>query len=277
MSAAAHQALLANLGPIAAQRFQGEMGQIFAQYLAAADLLGRLHVVQAAEQKTGKQIRLNTLMREAIPGMTFATDLGFESLPFVRAIERIRKLTGMTKAAYQGLAERYRMAAFTIAGVSDVRLIEKIQGELINVLESGAPSGDFRKAVNALTDQAGIDRLAQFQIDTVFQTNVQTAYQNGRFEQMKDPAVAIALPYWQYATVGDGRVRPAHAALDGFVARNDDPVWRRIYPPSGYNCRCSAIAILADEAPDDADVPGLTRIPPAAASVPDPGFGGLAA
>lgn len=47
--------------------------------------------------------------------------------------------------------------------------------------------------------------------------------------------------FLQYSTVGDSRVRPEHAALDKFTAPKTDPVWRRIYPPNGWNCRCTVI------------------------------------
>lgn len=47
--------------------------------------------------------------------------------------------------------------------------------------------------------------------------------------------------YLQYTTVGDRNVRPEHQALDKFTAAKSDPVWRRIYPPNGWNCRCSVI------------------------------------
>lgn len=47
--------------------------------------------------------------------------------------------------------------------------------------------------------------------------------------------------YLEYTTVGDGRVRPEHKALDKFTALKTDPIWRRIYPPLAWNCRCTVI------------------------------------
>jgi SPP1 gp7 family putative phage head morphogenesis protein len=266
--------------PAQHQRFQSKMSDIVAQYLAAANIVGRLHVMQDANNKIGAAVPFSTLGVPSRPAQ-FADSvdngsLGFESVPFTQAIDRIRNLTPMTRLAFDALASRYKMQAFTIAGVSDVKLIDNIQQELLDTLKEGGTPDDFRKAVGALTSDAGVADLLDAQINTIFQTNVQTAYSNGRFAQMRDPAVAAALPIWQYHTVEDSHVRPAHAALDGFAAQYDDPVWRRIYPPCGYNCRCSVSAMSPSDAPDDASSPGLPRIPAAAASVPDPGFGGAA-
>lgn len=256
--------------PIAdpAVHFQTVLADQLGQYMAAADLLGRLHVMQAAKKRTGEEAPMNTLT-------TFAGTevLGFKSVAANGAIERIRNLTSYTKQAFDGLAQKYRMQAFTVSGVSDVGLIERIQKELGKTITEGGTRDEFIKAVKKLMSVSGSEELAALQLETVFQTNIMRAYQGGRFEQMKDPAVAEALPYWTYATAGDGRVRSSHAALDGFCARQDDPVWRKIYPPNGYNCRCTVYAVPT--ASTDADTPGLDRIPAAAADVPDAGFGGL--
>lgn len=267
-----HRKALAIAAPhILANDMQRKLADLYAQYLAAFDLLGRAHVIEAAQKKTGKKFKLATTT-------SFADGiLPFESVPFTQAIDRVLKLIGFSRMAFDGLSQRYKQQAFTIAGISDVKLIEQIKSALADVMASGGTEKDFQAAVNALTDQAGIARLSATQINTVFQTNVMTAYGNGRFEQMADPAVAAALPYWTYRTAGDDRVRPAHAALDGFTAKIKDPVWNRLYPPCGYNCRCMVTAELPDDVPDDADQPGSARIPLGAMSVPDPGFGGLAA
>ncbi len=210
-------------------QFQKQVGGVMAQYLAGFDLLGRAHVIEAAHKKTGKKFKLATSTR--------FTDLAFEKVPFTQAIQRVLNLIGMSRDAFDGLAQKYQKQAFTIAGISDVKLIEKIKDALADVMDSGGTIEDFRNAVNDLTSEASVEKLAQTQIDSVFQTAVQSAYQGGRLEQMSDPDVKAALPYWVYRTAGDDRVRESHDALDGFAARNDDPVWGKIYPPCGYNCR----------------------------------------
>lgn len=45
----------------------------------------------------------------------------------------------------------------------------------------------------------------------------------------------------------DLHTRPKHAALNGFTARADDPVWEYFYAPDGYGCRCRIRARSASD------------------------------
>lgn len=266
---------IASLPGVGSFTFQQKLAEVLAEYMAAFNLLGRLHVLQLVKQKTGQELPMNTRTAIQSPrfaeGASFTDALGFERVPPANALRRLRNLTAYTRAAYDALAERYKMQAFTVAGLTDVRLLDQVQQIMIDVVDRGGTTKDFERAVSQMLSREGVAQLTRFHLDTVFNTNVFTAYSNGRFEQMRDPFVVKALPYWKYLTVGDDRVRPNHAAMDGFVARQDDPVWKRWYPPAGFNCRCTVVAILPREAPENADQPGLDRMP----AEPDEGFGGL--
>jgi SPP1 gp7 family putative phage head morphogenesis protein len=47
--------------------------------------------------------------------------------------------------------------------------------------------------------------------------------------------------YLQFSTVGDGRVRPEHKLFDKFTAKKTDPIWKRLYTPLDWGCRCNII------------------------------------
>lgn len=74
--------------------------------------------------------------------------------------------------------------------------------------------------------------------NTHLQTEYQHAYQSAIMAHKWE---TLDTEYLQYSTVGDSRVRPEHRALDKFTAPKSDIVWRRIYPPNGWNCRCIVV------------------------------------
>jgi SPP1 gp7 family putative phage head morphogenesis protein len=261
---------------------QLQLGNTLARHMAAADLLGRLQILRHAHTKTGKTLPLSTSSRsvrfdEQYPDRAaagFAFDVGGDD-----AAERIRNLTPVTRQVFDGLTSLYKRDAFTLAGASDVRLIEKARDALAEAAQKGDTLQDWHAAVNKLTSDAGVEDLNAFSLDTAFQTAMQKVYSSGRLEQMQDPATMDLLPFWQYWTVGDLRVRPEHRVLDGFLARAIDPVWRRIYPPSGFNCRCSVVPMPENEAlklDENAGDDGLMRLPALAQLlVPQQGFTSL--
>lgn len=54
----------------------------------------------------------------------------------------------------------------------------------------------------------------------------------------------------KYETVGDERVRVAHAELDGVVAVKESEFWDNYYPPLDWGCRCSVHEVLNETETD---------------------------
>lgn len=171
-------------------------------------------------------------------------------------------------------ADFLRLRSFWISHVDDAQTLAALKGELQQVLEGTGTYGDFRAKAEELLGGA----LTDLHLETIFRTNLQTAYNSGKYYEGR--AAEAELPYWQYRTVGDDRVRPEHAALDGLVYRKDSGFWNTWYPPNGFNCRCTVVEL------DDLDLQaeGLTvqSAPPKFPNgdiVPEPeaGFAGNAA
>lgn len=255
---------------------QQRVGDMLARHLAAANLLGRVQIVKLAARKGGHKLPIaasshHVRFDEDDLYGSFSTDL-----PNDDAAGYLADLTPVTKEIFDGLSAQYKKDAFTLAGAADVRLIGKIRDALAEAAQKGETKDQFELAVKKITDDAGVAELNSFTLDTAFNTAMQKAYSLGRYEQMKDPATKNVFPFWQYWTVGDDRVRPEHAVLDQFTARADDPVWMKIYPPNGFNCRCSVVPVMEAEAlkaDKDANEPGYARLPLLAKLlVPQPGF-----
>lgn len=268
--------------------------QRLTEAMVSADVLGRIRVLMEAARK-GAQVNpmgpvaektfveSSKLKVENRPQSStfnsqlltaFSETLGYESVIPEEAVDFIKSLTSFTRAAYHRLAPQYRQAAFTVARVEEIALLDRTQELLAQALEQGWTKQEFIDRLNAAFDSAGVTRLSSFHAELVFQQNMTTAYSNGRYQQMRDPEVLRALPFWRYRTMEDERVRPNHAALDGFVAAADDSVWSYIYPPNGFNCRCMVEPLLRSEGEAalgaSLNVPGSERLP--AGGRPDEGF-----
>lgn len=138
---------------------------------------------------------------------------------------------------------------------------------LLMAVEEGSTLREFQDRIVALFDEkAPGTSPGKAQIETVFRTNVQTAYHTGRYQQQV--AMVSVRPYWQYHAIADSRVRPSHLAQHGKVYRADHPFWRRWYPPSGFQCRCTVVALAESELEEF----GLTLQTQDAEEEPDEGF-----
>lgn len=147
--------------------------------------------------------------------------------------------------------------AFTAAGVMKVEVLADLRNGLGDALKNGETREDFirkltptlqRKGwwgINAQTntetgEMAG-KGLTPRRLQTIFDTNMQSAYMAGRYKAFMGNVADR--PYWMYVAIMDKRTRPAHAALNGRTFRYDDPVWDAIWPPNGFRCRCSVRAL----------------------------------
>lgn len=201
--------------------------------------------------------------------------------------------------------------AFTVAGVLKLDVLQDIRQALTETLHNGGTQADFERRLIPLLEQKGWlgkglvadqdtgelhgKRLTPRRLETIFQTNMQSSYMAGRYKQQIENT--DDRPYWERVGIMDNHIRPAHAALNGFIARFDDPIWQTIYPPDGYRCRCRVRARSAADVErlglmvqstehtrvdveQEYGVPGETRTVTGFRNpkygqiyVPDPGFG----
>ncbi|ROL55643.1 phage head morphogenesis protein [Bacteroidetes/Chlorobi group bacterium Naka2016] len=138
--------------------------------------------------------------------------------------------------------------AFTVAKVTKADILVMFKESLEKAIKEGTTYDDWKKSIDLLLVQKGYAKREDgtaWRKDVIFRTNLQTAYQAGRYVEMKE--ASENLPYWQYIAVMDSRTRPDHAALNRKILRADDPFWKTHYPPNGYNCRCRVRALTESQ------------------------------
>lgn len=222
-----------------------------------ADLLGRRRVLlelNAIKARRGDQAAQRQAFHDKVDPWAFlprrcgcqgilairAEGIGFgkEGPPFKEMIEDLLARTPKLAATADEVAEQYRtMHAFAAVGSPDLEVTKAVQRELADIQTRGDTLKGAEQAIQAITG------WARWYSETVFRTNVTTAYSAGRWKQVSDPIVEEIAPAFEYAAVLDVDTRPNHAAANGLVAGLRDPIWNTMTPPLGYNCRCTLMMV----------------------------------
>lgn len=182
-----------------------------------------------------------------------AADLGFAvSLPPDEAIRYFESKGYAIGFKWQDVWAEAHAKAFTVAGVTKLDVLTDIRGALSEALKNGETLRDFQNRLQPLLEAKGwwgkgrvVDkstgeiegkRLNPRRLETIYRTNLQSAYMAGRYQEQL--ANAEYRPWWEYVAVLDKRTRPRHRAMHARVFRYDDPFWQAFYPPNGWGCRC---------------------------------------
>ena len=157
----------------------------------------------------------------------------------------------LTRDQFDLLGAESRQRAFTIAGGLTADTIETIRDVLALDIQEGTSLTTFRQAV---ADRLHGSPIGPAHLETVYRTNVQAAFRDGRERLASNPIVSSAFPYQEYLNIHDGRVREEHAALETLgldgtaVYRRDDPMWELFTPPWDFNCRCGVNLLTVEAA-----------------------------
>lgn len=173
-----------------------------------------------------------------------------QPVTFLEALQYARQRKIVLPDDFYSLDLKTRQMAATVSFLSSLEQIETVIKAVNKAIAEGSTFRDFQK----LVEKEGIE-LPKHYLDNVFRTNIQNAYGHGRWiQQNRNKAKR---PYLMYSAINDSRVRPSHLALDKIVLPFEHPFWLTHYPPLGFRCRCTVIALTEKQAlkygitPDD--------------------------
>jgi len=89
--------------------------------------------------------------------------------------------------------------------------------------------GDFKAEAAKIND-----KFNKTWLRTEYNFAVNSATMASRWNEFQKNA--NDMPYLQYQTVGDKRVRPEHAKLNNIIRKIDDDFWKTHFPPLNWNC-----------------------------------------
>lgn len=163
--------------------------------------------------------------------------LHFDPKPPEEALAWWQNKVPVSKDEFENMTAEARARAFTASGLHKLDQVSLVHKAIGDAMAAGRPMEEFKREMGKKLD----GKLSAYRLETVYRTNVQSAYHAGRYSQMM--RVSENMPWWRYVSVDDSRTRPSHKALHGLVRRYDDPFWDAFYPPNGFRCRCTVQAL----------------------------------
>lgn len=164
----------------------------------------------------------------------------YGSLPFQQAIDFFREKVRLPTASWTDIWQGMHARAFTVAGVTRDDMLLDFQQAIDKAISQGTTLREFRGDFDTIIDKFGwgYNGGRNWRSRVIYDTNLRTAYQAGRYQQMQQ--VTDTRPFWAYKHSDAVETpRPQHLAWDGLVLRHDDPFWDTHYPPNGWGCQCS--------------------------------------
>ena len=164
---------------------------------------------------------------------------------FLEQIEFFQKKVRLPTKTWLDLWQGQHAPAFVVAGATRDALLEDFQTAILKAKKTGTGIKEFREDFDRIVATHGWSYKGSpgWRSRVIFETNMRTAYQAGRYKQMTDPDLLKLCPYWEYRHGGSKNPRPEHLAWHGKVLPANDPWWRTHFPPNGWGCSCTAFAL----------------------------------
>lgn len=207
-----------------------DLAAAVAASMTLADLMGRRRLLleaDAADEGMEVEEREVAVFASArVPAAEAVQDL----------VSREPRLAGTAEEVAQLYRERH---AFVVARTALKAVVQRVQAVIARALRLGEDRPAAVEVIRELGD------YTKAHADTIYRTNLSTAYNAGRFAQARDPDVAKVFGAFYRYEVMDADVRRGreidhgenHSAAHGLIAAANDPVWRTAAAPAGYRCR----------------------------------------
>jgi SPP1 gp7 family putative phage head morphogenesis protein len=242
-----------NKTPLTASQLQPQIAHQLAVTMVTAHLRGRWRVLRD------------------IAGRTLRLGLNADASEFLK--NRI----GLSSADFAKIQDSYSRTAATFSRAWSQKVVNEINKSIFESTARGEHVQDAMKRLHQAFITTGVSAANPWVLETIVRTQTQIAYSAGRENGLRDPSIQEILWGFEYVTVGDDRVRPTHAAMDGVRRGKADSIWNQWTPPCGWNCRCSKLPILKHEKSltNETAIPTQTKGPDGktVSVVPDAGFG----
>lgn len=201
---------------------------------------------------------------EIMSSIDFAEQAQPISLPFDEAIGFFRQKLAIRSDVWSALYAEEHDHAFTVAGVMRDDMLQDFRIAIDQAIAEGTTYQAFLDDFDNIVSKYGwsYNGSRGWRSRVIYDTNIRTAYQAGRYAQMTDPDVLKYRPNWMYQHGDSIRPRPLHLSWNGIVLPADDPWWQTHFTPNGWGCKCRVVPLSGRD---------LTRLGKQVGTAPDDG------
>ncbi|BAK76481.1 Mu-like prophage FluMu F protein gp30 [Pseudogulbenkiania sp. NH8B] len=178
-----------------------------------------------------------------------ADELGLTAVikqPWPTQQDYFRQKLNLPTAAWTDIMKQAHDRSFVVAGAMKADLLEDLRQAVDQAIAGKATLADFLRQFDDIVAKHGWDYQGgrDWRTRVIYQTNLSTSYAAGRWQQMTDPDMLKARPYWRYRHSDSVlRPRPQHVSWHGLILRANDPWWHTHYTPNGWGCQCKVFAV----------------------------------
>jgi hypothetical protein len=161
----------------------------------------------------------------------------------------------MHKFEFDKLDAVYKRYSGTVAWVDSENLVQAVYDRLVKAIATGGTVADWKASVNEAFQKSGFTHpmgggaeLAPWHLETIFQTNVLSAYGAANWDMLHHPDVQGLFPMYQ---IVGGRMAHTCAIcddLEGVKLPSNDDFWLTHWPPFHFRCAHSILALDQEKA-----------------------------
>lgn len=176
-------------------------------------------------------------------------DTGIPADPneFTEAVEKFRARVPMKRGEWDKLKAGQKEFSFTVSEVTLANILTEVFEGLKTAIAKGTTFEEFKATIGAtLENHWGGEKPGR--IETIFRTNVLSAYNGGRHAIISAPEVKRFRPYRRFDGIDDDRQTDICDDCDGTILPADHPWWLTHTPGLHFNCRSVTTPLSEEEA-----------------------------
>jgi hypothetical protein len=168
------------------------------------------------------------------------------NLPFAEASSYFQQKLNIPTAKWNDLWKEEHAKGFMSAGAEKADLLSDLHAEVAKGIAGGLTREEFLGKFDEIVAKHGwsYNGNRQWRSNLIYDTNVTTAYQAGRWQQFTEGGAKF-LKYIH--ADGVRHPRPQHVVWNGLTLPITHDFWKSHYPPNGWRCHCRCVRADAHE------------------------------